>query len=369
MASYRLAKSLETLRAQVNTAWPKRNKASDGWIGDPRHRATASDHNPGQDGIVRALDITHDPANGVDCGLIAESIKDDPRVKYVIWNRRIYNPSKLKAWRDYYGVNPHNKHSHISVRLERVYFDSVAPWNIEGVIESPGGPVVTPSPIVRPLLKRGSKGQEVKNLQAMLLGITVDGKFGPKTEAAVRAFQGATGMRQDGKVGPLTWDQLAQRAAYGNPTPILQLSASLKAKNHLHSFEQLRLEAYSLKGIWHIGWGRSNSSGKLPKIHEGLKITREQADAMFLDDLADVERYAKHYITLTMMTQGQFDAMVSIIFNKGPTWFKDSNLLVAVNKGDWAAAKKAILADVPEKTSKIYKGILRRRQAEVAFIQ
>jgi hypothetical protein len=54
------------------------------------------------------------------------------------------------------------------------------------------------------LLKRGSKGESVKTLQEFLK-ITVDGDFGPKTEAAVKEWQKAHGLMVDGIVGPKTW--------------------------------------------------------------------------------------------------------------------------------------------------------------------
>ena len=57
-------------------------------------------------------------------------------------------------------------------------------------------------------LKRGSKGVEVKKLQEVLGGLTVDGIFGAKTQAAVRAFQAAKGLKVDGIVGPQTWAAL-----------------------------------------------------------------------------------------------------------------------------------------------------------------
>ena len=56
-------------------------------------------------------------------------------------------------------------------------------------------------------LKRGSKGNEVKQVQN-LLGITADGIFGKKTEAAVKAFQTANGLKADGIVGRQTWEAL-----------------------------------------------------------------------------------------------------------------------------------------------------------------
>jgi len=55
------------------------------------------------------------------------------------------------------------------------------------------------------ILKKGSKGEEVKNLQKAL-GITVDGDFGPKTETAVKEFQKSKGLVADGVVGVKTWE-------------------------------------------------------------------------------------------------------------------------------------------------------------------
>lgn len=64
-----------------------------------------------------------------------------------------------------------------------------------------------------PVLRRGSKGAEVKILQTHL-GIASDGSFGPGTENAVRAFQRSRGLTPDGVVGAQTWGALlGQQAA------------------------------------------------------------------------------------------------------------------------------------------------------------
>lgn len=60
----------------------------------------------------------------------------------------------------------------------------------------------------RATLRKGSKGQDVKELQRLLGGLAVDGDFGPKTEAAAKAFQSANGLAVDGIVGPKTWAAL-----------------------------------------------------------------------------------------------------------------------------------------------------------------
>ena len=60
------------------------------------------------------------------------------------------------------------------------------------------------------VLKKGSKGPEVEELQR-LLGIRVDGDFGPATELAVMKFQGQRGLKTDGVVGPKTWEKLKSK--------------------------------------------------------------------------------------------------------------------------------------------------------------
>ena len=57
------------------------------------------------------------------------------------------------------------------------------------------------------LLKVGSEGADVKKLQEKL-GVETIGKFGPKTEAAVKAWQKANGLKDDGIVGDATWAKL-----------------------------------------------------------------------------------------------------------------------------------------------------------------
>jgi hypothetical protein len=214
---WRLAKSLTQLRDQVNKAWPKRNKSYDGTIGDAAHASRTSDHNPyvfdskGQP-VVRAFDITHDPASGCDAGAIAHSIvaSRDPRVRYVIWNRKISNPDvQSGAWRAYSGSNPHNHHCHVSVSENQDLYDlTLMPWKIDtvqGGADALGGNTVS-QPVFRAILKQGSKGDEVKSLQSFLRMDEIDGDFGPVTKAAVMAKQRLEGIAADGIVGPHTWE-------------------------------------------------------------------------------------------------------------------------------------------------------------------
>ncbi|CAN5652492.1 hypothetical protein BH10PSE18_BH10PSE18_47880 [soil metagenome] len=134
---WRLATSLQRLRGNVDALAPLRSKRSDGSIGDAAHASRDSDHNPwveaGGKGIVTAIDITHDPANGCDAARLAESLREasDPRVKYVIWNRRIFSATvQAWQWRPYGGSNPHDHHMHISVQAEPGRFDDATDWQV-----------------------------------------------------------------------------------------------------------------------------------------------------------------------------------------------------------------------------------------------
>lgn len=126
--AWRIPPALEVLRNEVNRLAPNRSKVSDGSIGDQAHATSKSDHNVGARGFIHAIDITNDPNDGCDCNDLAEQIKDDPRVSYLIWRRRIYNPMVSRTWRRYSGANPHDKHLHVSIRSTVGAESDRSPW-------------------------------------------------------------------------------------------------------------------------------------------------------------------------------------------------------------------------------------------------
>jgi peptidoglycan hydrolase-like protein with peptidoglycan-binding domain len=79
---------------------------------------------------------------------------------------------------------------------------------------APDAPAPTPIPRVepggqgRPTLRRGAQGDAVLALQRLLRMPDANGRFGPRTEAAVREFQRRRGMVPDGIVGPKSWQAL-----------------------------------------------------------------------------------------------------------------------------------------------------------------
>jgi hypothetical protein len=107
------------MRDAINFHYPERDKRSDGWIGDAKHRAEKSDHNPDGSGCVRAIDIDSNLSlHKSEAIYLSDQIrkcgKTDKRLAYVIYNGRIASPILNWRWRKYRGVNPHKSHIHIS---------------------------------------------------------------------------------------------------------------------------------------------------------------------------------------------------------------------------------------------------------------
>ena len=71
-----------------------------------------------------------------------------------------------------------------------------------------------------PVVKSGSNGHPIKTLQYLLRArghsVVVDGVFGPKSRAAVKAFQASHGLAADGIVGPMTWAALVVQVKKGS---------------------------------------------------------------------------------------------------------------------------------------------------------
>lgn len=141
----------------------------------------------------------------------------------------------------------------------------------------------------------------------------------------------------------------------------------------IRSFEDCSLKAYPDPKTggepWTCGWG--STIGVTPDT----VWTQEQADLQNLADIAASEHLVEHFVTHPM-TQGQFDAFVSIFQNVGPgSSTKDgigrlkdgrpSTLLRKFNAGDIGGAEDQWLLWISPGTS-VANGLMRRRRAELA---
>lgn len=124
MAAWKLSKAAERLRNEVNKLFPDRDKRSDGSVGDLAHSNRVSDHNPDADGWVRAIDIDEDVwgHDGQDPKIAYDLVKQlikfakhgEYRLKYIIFEGKIWSQSWGWSARKYSGENPHNHHIHVS---------------------------------------------------------------------------------------------------------------------------------------------------------------------------------------------------------------------------------------------------------------
>lgn len=126
----------------------------------------------------------------------------------------------------------------------------------------------------------------------------------------------------------------------------------------IKKWEGLRLEAYlpTPNDVWTIGWGHTLG------VKKGDKITKEQAEAFFREDIKWAEEAVNSSVNVTI-SQNMFDALVSLTFNIGATAFKKSTLLKKLNKGDYEGAADQFLVWNKQK-GKILSGLSKRRSEE-----
>ena len=122
-------------------------------------------------------------------------------------------------------------------------------------------------------------------------------------------------------------------------------------------FEGCELEAYKCAaGGWTIGYG--HIKGVTPES----VITQEQAEQMLGEELNEYESYINDMVT-TPLSQNQFDALVSWVYNLGGGNLKASTLLKVLNSGDFNGVP-AQLMRWNKAGGKVLEGLTRRRQAE-----
>jgi len=113
------------LRKQTDRRWPRRDRRSDGWIGNAEHAARTSDHNPDRRGWVHALDIDADldkqdpkAAQRLANQLVEyarSGLPGSDRIKYVVYNDRIASGTYKNTWWEWRGSGyGHRHHIHVS---------------------------------------------------------------------------------------------------------------------------------------------------------------------------------------------------------------------------------------------------------------
>ena len=117
----RISKAALQLREQFDDCFGDRDRTSDGWLGDSRHSARKSDHNPDEQGWVRAIDVDRDLSGKSKPDLmpdVADQLrilaKSDKRIAYLIFDGKIASRKTYFRWIPYKGINKHVHHLHCS---------------------------------------------------------------------------------------------------------------------------------------------------------------------------------------------------------------------------------------------------------------
>ena len=116
-------------------------------------------------------------------------------------------------------------------------------------------------------------------------------------------------------------------------------------------------------GKWTIGWGVCKG------VRSGMKITKEEANKLLFEEL-DAHSKAIYRHVNVPLTQNQFDALTSFIYNLGEGNFKSSTLLKRLNRGLYDEIPEQLMrwnkARVDGKLTPL-RGLTRRRSAEAAL--
>lgn len=147
------------------------------------------------------------------------------------------------------------------------------------------------------------------------------------------------------------------------PQPIGEkMQISIEGLSLIKKFEGMELEAYKCAaGVWTIGYGH------IKDVKEGDVITKAEADEMLVHEIEEYENYVNTAVTVPL-SQCQFDAIVSWVFNLGNGNLRASTMLKVINSGDHAGVP-AQIKRWNKAGGKVLEGLIRRREAEALLYE
>lgn len=132
----------------------------------------------------------------------------------------------------------------------------------------------------------------------------------------------------------------------------------------IRKFEGLRHELYLCPaGVWTIGYGHAVSRNEpAARVLFPSPIGTGVAEGLLWRDVSAVASAIDRMVTVRL-TNNQFCALISFVFNVGIGAFKRSTLLRKLNAGDYAAVPKELMRWT-RGGGKVLPGLQRRREAE-----
>lgn len=137
------------------------------------------------------------------------------------------------------------------------------------------------------------------------------------------------------------------------------MKISEKGINLIKGFETFKAVAYLCPaGVLTIGYGHTGKD-----VKEGMVITEEEAERLLVDDIILSEEAVRNNVRKSL-TQNQYDALVSFVFNVGADGFRKSTLLKLVNIDPADEAIKNEFLRWKYSKGKVLSGLERRRAVE-----
>ncbi len=140
------------------------------------------------------------------------------------------------------------------------------------------------------------------------------------------------------------------------------MKISEKGRELIKDYEKLRLFTYlpTPEDVPTIGWGHTGKD-----VSAGRQITIAQAEDLLTHDCLTVETCLNTAVDIPL-TQNQFDALGSLVFNVGVGGFLRSNLRIAINTHDIERIRNNWL-DWDHQGGKVLEGLKTRREKEYAL--
>ena len=127
------------------------------------------------------------------------------------------------------------------------------------------------------------------------------------------------------------------------------------------SFEGFRAEAYKCPaGVWTVGYGTTEN------VHPGDVVNEQEAEELLMNDLTEASGAIDELVDVPL-TQRQYDALASLIYNIGREAFRNSTLLKMLNGGKGVHEVGAQFLRWNRAGGKVMPGLIRRRESERAL--
>lgn len=142
------------------------------------------------------------------------------------------------------------------------------------------------------------------------------------------------------------------------------MTPSSRGLDLIKEFESCRLSAYKDGGgVWTIGWGTTLYPNGV-KVKRGDTITQAQADAYFIDDIAERSTRLDQLLKGLTISQNQYDALLSFVYNLGVSALSKSTLLRLIKINPYHPDIRYQFSRWNKDNGKVVAGLTRRRKAE-----